>query len=181
MVPSYFLDFISPTEKDNLLRGQNISDLSNAISSRQDVLHLMHGDLLCLFYLLLHFIYVCKKYHNKKYVILLVGTLVILDMWSINKRYLNKDSFVDEFTYNVVKDNEDLKIIENNKNRERVYDFTDSPFSSAMASYFHHSIGGYSAAKIKRYQEIYENYLSRQPIIKSFKDTIIMVPKKMGV
>ena len=59
-----------------------------------------------------------KNIITKKYVILLVGTLVILDMWSINKRYLNKDSFVDEFTYNVVKDNEDLKIIENNKNEK---------------------------------------------------------------
>ena len=181
LVPSYFLDFISPTEKDNLLRGQNISDLSNAISSRQDVLQsdAWRSFMFILFAASFLYMYV-KNIITKKYVILLVGTLVILDMWSINKRYLNKDSFVDEFTYNVVKDNEDLKIIENNKNRERVYDFTDSPFSSAMASYFHHSIGGYSAAKIKRYQEIYENYLSRQPIIKSFKDTIIMVPKKDG-
>tara|TARA_B100002052_G_scaffold126803_1_gene116336 strand:+ start:84779 stop:87271 length:2493 start_codon:yes stop_codon:yes gene_type:complete len=181
LVPSYFLDFISPTEKDNLLRGQNISDLSNAISSRQDVLQsdAWRSFMFILFAAAFLYMYV-KNIITKKYVILLIGTLVILDMWSINKRYLNKDSFVDEFTYNVVKDNEDLKIIENNKNRERVYDFTDSPFSSAMASYFHHSIGGYSAAKIKRYQEIYENYLSRQPIIKSFKDTIIMVPKKDG-
>ena len=125
-----FLDFISPTEKDKLLRGQNISDLSNAISSRQDVLKsdAWRSFMFILFAASFLYMYV-KNIITKKYVILLVGTLVILDMWSINKRYLNKDSFVDEFTYNVVKDNEDLKIIENNKNRERVYDFTDSPFS----------------------------------------------------
>ena len=108
---TFDIDYNNPNvDWNNWPMWQNISDLSNAISSRQDVLQsdAWRSFMFILFAASFLYMYV-KNIITKKYVILLVGTLVILDMWSINKRYLNKDSFVDEFTYNVVKDNEDLK------------------------------------------------------------------------
>ena len=70
-----------------------------------------------------------KNIITKKYVILLICTLVIFDMWSINKRYLDDESFVSEFEYSIKKDKVDNWIINNNKNNTRVYDKTLSTFS----------------------------------------------------
>ncbi len=174
LVPSYFLDFVSPAEKDYLLLGGNMSELFGAISSRQDVLQSDAWRSFTYIFLAVIVLWMfIKNIIKKQYVILLVGALILFDMWSVNKRYLNKDSFVNEFEFNVIKDNIDIEILRKNNNRSRLYDLSRSTFSDARASYFHHSIGGYSAAKIKRYQEIYENYIT-------FKDTVINVPTKGG-
>jgi hypothetical protein len=88
--------------------------------------------------------------------------LILVDLWPVDKRYLNDDNFVTkrkaETPYTPTKADE---IILQDKNPDyRVLNISLNPFSDSSTSYFHKSLGGYHGAKMKRYQEMIENHLS---------------------
>ncbi|MFM6976633.1 MAG: YfhO family protein [Sphingobacteriaceae bacterium] len=81
---------------------------------------------------------------------------ILVDLWGVDRRYLNNDNFVDpsalaqQFQQREV----DQFILRDPSTDYRVLDLTIPTFSSATASYFHKTVGGYHAAKLKRYQEV---------------------------
>jgi hypothetical protein len=83
--------------------------------------------------------------------------LVSIDMWSIDKRYLNYDSFVTQQEINLPQLREvDKLILEDKDPNYKVIDLSQSILSDATTPYFHKSIGGYSAVRLKRFEELVE-------------------------
>lgn len=107
------------------------------------------------------YLFLKKKFTETK-VILAFAVLIVIDLVSVDRRYVNNDDFVSkikmERPYQANK--ADLQILKDDSNY-RVYDLTSG---GAKASYFHNALGGYHAAKPKRYQDLYEFYLSKNNI-----------------
>lgn len=109
------------------------------------------------------FWYYLKGKLTPNYIIAIVGILVLVDLWSVDRRYLNDKSWEKAKAYesaNTTPSEADLQILKD-KSYYRVYDASQNPFTSAKASYFHHSIGGYHAAKLRRFQEVVEWYIAK--------------------
>ncbi|MDR1698567.1 MAG: YfhO family protein, partial [Prevotellaceae bacterium] len=86
----------------------------------------------------------------------ILGALMLVDLWGVSKRYLNDSHFVErELLFSPVKATAaDKAILADTDPDFRVLDLTKDPFNDATPSYFHKNIGGYSAVKMRRFQDL---------------------------
>lgn len=88
--------------------------------------------------------------------------LILIDLFVIDKRYLNENNFVRNAVRSYYQPTAaDQEIMKLSKPGERVFNLQGA-WQDARTSYFHHSVGGYHGAKLRRYQEFYDSCLSIQ-------------------
>ena len=90
--------------------------------------------------------------------------LVVFDLFSVGKRYLNKDHFVTKKDFSAQYEPRlvDEIILEDTSLDYRVLDLSVNTFNSSIPSYHHKTIGGYSPVKLQRYQDLIEKYITSE-------------------
>ncbi|KUJ55034.1 YfhO family protein [Chryseobacterium aquaticum] len=147
-----------------------------------------------------------KQKINQNFALIIIGAVSLFDLWTVNKRYLNDENYVDkifaenpfqtegsDYLAEKVGDNPNLQsilasipvnktletIAEKDKKHYRVYNQVLGVTSETNTSYFKSSIGGYHAVKLRRYDDLLNEYISNVDSVKTPKILNLLNTKYM--
>ncbi|MDQ0106598.1 hypothetical protein J2T02_001709 [Chitinophaga terrae (ex Kim and Jung 2007)] len=116
--------------------------------------------------------------------ILVLTAAVTIDLFMVDKNYLNNESFVDDMTYmqELQPTAADQQIKQDPDPYYRVLNLTTAPFDDASPSYFHKNIGGYSPAKLWLYQDLITHQISKNnmKVMNMLNTKYFIVPDQKG-
>lgn len=124
-----------------------------------------------------------KNKLNKQFTIIGLAVFMLFDLISVNKKYVNESDFkaakkVEKpFTASSAD-----KLILKDKTHFRVANFAGDPMQDGSTSYFHQSIGGYHAAKMGRYQELFDHQIAKNnmEVLNMLNTKYFLIPDKNG-
>lgn len=164
-----FSDFVTPREMTALHQGLPQEHLMPLVSNMTEMREaIVASDAWRSFFIIvigcvLLFLYQQQKL-KASLMVAGVTLLCLADMWTVNKRYLNDDLFVpkSQRTEAFVKTQADEIILQDTAQNYRVLNFVGFPgntFNENNTAYWHKSVGGYHAAKLRRYQEMIDHHI----------------------
>lgn len=114
-------------------------------------------------------LFINEKVRKPALLMLALTALIVGDLWTVDRRYLNEDNFTSESSIRIRPTETDQQIslmaAQQGEVDYRVMDLSTDTYNNSTPSAFHKQIGGYSAAKLRRYQDLIDFYINQNAVV----------------